>query len=97
MQCARQWLQLNHRGARGHDIAPGTPDRGTVTERARGEYKFNWDPIFIPDGFEQTYGQMGLEMKRLTSPVAKAWAEFLTAEFGTREKARHDAAPHARR
>jgi XTP/dITP diphosphohydrolase len=71
--------------------------RGKVTERALGEYEFNWDPIFIPDGFEQTYGQMGLEMKRSTSPVAKAWDEFLTAEFGARGKARHDAAPHARR
>ena len=71
--------------------------RGKVTEKALGEYTFNWDPIFIPDGFEQTYGQMGLEMKRATSPVAKAWAEFFTAEFGGREKARHDAASQARR
>jgi XTP/dITP diphosphohydrolase len=71
--------------------------RGRVTEKALGEYDFNWDPIFIPEGFDQTYGQMGLELKRTTSPVARAWAEFLTAEFGARGKALHDAAPQARR
>jgi XTP/dITP diphosphohydrolase len=54
---------------------------GQVAERARGDYKFNWDPIFIPDGSDQTYGEMGLEKKRATSPAFKAWKEFLTTEF----------------
>ncbi len=55
--------------------------RGNVTEKADGEYKFNWDPIFMPEGSEQTYGQMGMELKRATSPSVKAWEAFLTAEF----------------
>jgi XTP/dITP diphosphohydrolase len=53
--------------------------RGTVAECARGDYAFNWDPIFIPDGSDRTYGEMGLQGKRETSPVHKAWTSFFTA------------------
>ena len=53
--------------------------RGKVAERARGDYAFNWDPIFIPEGSDRTYGEMGLEAKRETSPVHKAWTKFFTA------------------
>jgi XTP/dITP diphosphohydrolase len=59
---------------------------GKVTEKANGEYAFNWDPIFMPEGSDQTYGQMGMELKRATSPTVKAWSEFFKAEFGNREK-----------
>jgi XTP/dITP diphosphohydrolase len=67
--------------------------RGTITENARGEYNFHWDPIFVPDGHEQTHGEMGPELKRATSPTLKAWEAFLTAEFPERgARARRDVA-----
>jgi XTP/dITP diphosphohydrolase len=53
--------------------------RGHVADRARGDYAFHWDPIFIPDGSDRTYGEMGLAAKRATSPVHKAWAKVLAA------------------
>ena len=53
--------------------------RGKVADRARGDYAFNWDPIFIPEGSDRTYGEMGLQAKRDTSPVHKAWTKFFTA------------------
>jgi XTP/dITP diphosphohydrolase len=53
--------------------------RGRIAERARGSYACNWDPIFIPDGSDQTYGEMGLEKKLGTSPNAKAWQQFLSS------------------
>jgi XTP/dITP diphosphohydrolase len=56
--------------------------RGAVADRARGEYnKSNWDPIFIPEGSTETYGEMGPARKRLTSPLAKAWDQFMAQEF----------------
>jgi len=71
--------------------------RGKVTESARGEYKFNWDPIFVPEGSEQTYGEMGPGLKRATSPAVKAWEAFLTAEFHEPEAgAKRGVARHAR-
>jgi XTP/dITP diphosphohydrolase len=55
--------------------------RGTVATRARGNYKFHWDPIFIPEKCKRTYGEMGMVKKRATSPSFKAWAKFLEMEF----------------
>ena len=54
---------------------------GRLAESARGDYKFNWDPIFIPEGSDKTYGEMGPEEKRATSPTIKAWISFLNKEF----------------
>jgi len=52
--------------------------KGRITKSAIGDYKFNWDPIFIPEGSTQTYGEMGLQKKRETSQAIKAWNNFLT-------------------
>jgi XTP/dITP diphosphohydrolase len=52
---------------------------GQIAERARGDYLCNWDPIFVPAGETQTYGEMGLQGKRRTSPFYKAWSKFLAA------------------
>jgi XTP/dITP diphosphohydrolase len=55
--------------------------RGEVATRARGDYnKSNWDPIFIPEGSQETYGEMGPDRKRSTSPFTKAWDRFLAEE-----------------
>jgi XTP/dITP diphosphohydrolase len=32
---------------------------GQVTERPRGSHGFGYDPIFIPQGFERTFGELG--------------------------------------
>jgi XTP/dITP diphosphohydrolase len=54
--------------------------RGTIADRSRGRYRFAWDPIFIPESESLTYGEMGLERKRHTSPVYKAWDAFFEKE-----------------
>jgi XTP/dITP diphosphohydrolase len=51
--------------------------KGTIALRSRGNYHFNWDPIFAPEGSNQTYGEMGPELKRATSQAIKAWNNFL--------------------
>ena len=51
--------------------------KGTIALRSRGNYHFNWDPIFAPEGSDQTYGEMGPELKRATSQAIKAWNNFL--------------------
>lgn len=53
---------------------------GRVADRARGRYKFAWDPIFIPEKQSRTYGEMGLAEKRHTSPAYRAWDAFFAAE-----------------
>ena len=63
--------------------------RGLIAEGSRGDYKFNWDPIFIPEGSDQTYGEMGPEKKRATSQLVKAWDAFLEAEFPSHQRPDH--------
>lgn len=33
-------------------------EKGSISEEIRGEYGFGHDPIFIPEGQDQTYGEM---------------------------------------
>jgi XTP/dITP diphosphohydrolase len=54
--------------------------RGRITDCARGAYICGWDPIFIPETADVTYGEMGPERKRETSPFVKAWDKLLEAE-----------------
>jgi XTP/dITP diphosphohydrolase len=54
--------------------------RGQISSGARGSYTFAWDPIFMPEQSAETYGEMGPERKRSTSPLFKAWDEFRKAE-----------------
>ena len=38
--------------------------KGTITKEPRGENGFGWDPIFLPDGFEKTFGELTSEEKQ---------------------------------
>jgi XTP/dITP diphosphohydrolase len=61
--------------------------RGEVTGRIafepRGTDGFGYDPIFIPDGYDKTFGELGEEVKSKISHRARAFA--LAAEFVHRE------------
>ena len=50
--------------------------RGRIANTARGAYTFQWDPIFIPDGTDQTNAEMGFPGKQQFSQAAKAWAQL---------------------
>ena len=45
---------------------------GRITNKARGDSGFGYDPIFVPDGFEQTFGELSEEVKNTISHRAKA-------------------------
>ena len=45
---------------------------GTVITAPRGENGFGYDPIFIPEGFEQTLGELGDDVKKGLSHRSKA-------------------------
>jgi XTP/dITP diphosphohydrolase len=45
---------------------------GQVTERPRGSHGFGYDPIFIPQGFERTFGELGPAQKNHLSHRARA-------------------------
>lgn len=46
--------------------------RGTIIEERRGEGGFGYDPIFVPDGYNLTFAQLGSDIKNRISHRAKA-------------------------
>ena len=36
---------------------------GKISDEPRGGKGFGWDPIFIPDGYNKTFGEMEMEEK----------------------------------
>jgi XTP/dITP diphosphohydrolase len=45
---------------------------GTIADKARGGGGFGYDPIFVPEGFKQTFGELPAEVKNTISHRAKA-------------------------
>jgi XTP/dITP diphosphohydrolase len=45
---------------------------GKIAERPCGSHGFGYDPIFIPDGFEETFAELAEEVKNNISHRAKA-------------------------
>jgi XTP/dITP diphosphohydrolase len=45
---------------------------GTIVNRPRGSHGFGYDPIFVPNGFEQTFAELLPETKNRISHRAKA-------------------------
>lgn len=50
---------------------------GTLVFPARGKKGFGYDPIFVPQGYEETFGEMDAERKHSMSHRARAFASFM--------------------
>jgi XTP/dITP diphosphohydrolase len=54
---------------------------GQLTWPPRGERGFGYDPIFVPDGYEMTFGEMAPEDKHHISHRARAFAKLVETCF----------------
>ena len=74
------------RGAQFHSaVALAAPDgrewlaegicRGTLLTEGRGTGGFGYDPLFVPEGFDRTFAELGSEVKNRISHRARALAE----------------------
>ncbi len=52
---------------------------GTLTFPPRGHKGFGYDPIFLPQGATETFGEMSVEAKHRVSHRAMAFAKLLEA------------------
>ena len=55
---------------------------GTLTFPPRGNRGFGYDPIFVPEGYRQTFGEMDPDAKHEMSHRAKAFAKLVQSVFG---------------
>lgn len=56
---------------------------GRIADAPRGTQGFGYDPVFIPDGYDKTFGELGEEVKSKISHRARAFA--LATDFIHRE------------
>jgi XTP/dITP diphosphohydrolase len=49
---------------------------GRIARAAAGVSGFGYDPVFVPDGHERTFAELGLEVKNRMSHRARALAEL---------------------
>jgi len=65
----------------GHDeVFAGTVE-GSLTWPMRGDLGFGYDPIFIPEGFDVTFGEMDPAKKHEMSHRADAFAKLVAGSF----------------
>lgn len=50
--------------------------KGHIISSPRGENGFGYDPLFIPEGYNETFGELGEEVKNKISHRAKALEEI---------------------
>lgn len=49
---------------------------GTIVDLPRGSHGFGYDPVFLPEGFDQTFGELPAEVKNQISHRARAVRAF---------------------
>lgn len=54
---------------------------GTLIHPGRGDYKFGYDPYFVPDNYDETFAQLGPEGKALVSHRSRAFAKLVKDYF----------------
>jgi len=55
---------------------------GTLTWPPRGEMGFGYDPVFVPEGSEQTFAEIEPAQKHAISHRADAFAKLVAEQFG---------------
>jgi len=50
---------------------------GHIATEQRGSLGFGYDPIFVPDGYEQTFGELSADIKQKISHRSRSFAQII--------------------
>ena len=50
---------------------------GTITKIPRGKAGFGYDPVFMPEGYQQTFAELAADVKNIISHRANAIKKLL--------------------
>ena len=53
--------------------------RGRIAEEEYGQGGFGYDPVFIPEGYDKTFGELPAEVKNSISHRSRALAALVKA------------------
>jgi XTP/dITP diphosphohydrolase len=70
--CVMAFAPLSPLHSAGAPFAVSGTVEGTLADEPRGEGGFGYDPIFVPDGYGATFGELGQEVKNRLSHRGKA-------------------------
>lgn len=65
----------------GHHAVFEGKTHGSLTWPPRGTLGFGYDPVFVPDGYDQTFAEIAPEAKHAISHRADAFAKLVAALF----------------
>ena len=65
-----------------HEVYEGTCS-GSLTWPPRGEMGFGYDPVFVPEGRDQTFAEIDPQEKHSMSHRADAFAKLVADQFGS--------------
>jgi XTP/dITP diphosphohydrolase len=51
--------------------------RGRIADRPRGKFGFGYDPIFVPEGYDQTFGELSVDIKQKISHRSRSFAQII--------------------
>jgi len=54
---------------------------GSIVWPRRGTHGFGYDPIFVPDGYHETFGEMDPELKNALSHRMRAFEQLMDATY----------------
>lgn len=74
----------------GHDETVEGTVSGTLVWPPRGQNGFGYDPVFVADGYDITFGEMEPDKKHAIGHRANAFASLLERCFDNRSDVRHD-------
>lgn len=92
-KCTLVLMSLPHLGTQ-HETAfsEGTCE-GRITEAGAGKGGFGYDPLFVPDGHDRSFAELGEEIKNGLSHRARA-VEKLKVFFARRQRGEYDDEPN---